>query len=69
MRLYGSCMTGFGLQSSTLNLDLQIPDTVAPHKALIEASNAIEASNLFRCVVGKCTSENLNRLKNATIIF
>lgn len=37
VRLYGSCLTGFGLKTSVLNLDLQIPDDVPPHLALITA--------------------------------
>ncbi len=34
-------MTGFGLQNSTLNLDLQIPEEMAQHLALIAASNSL----------------------------
>ncbi len=37
VRSYGSSMTGLGLQNSDLNLDLQIPSTIAPHEALIKA--------------------------------
>ncbi len=45
VRLYGSCLSGFGLRSSSLNLDLQIPEDTPPHLALIAASEAIAAPN------------------------
>ena len=41
VRLYGSCLTGFGLKSSVLNLDFQIPDKVQPHVALLTALDTI----------------------------
>lgn len=37
VRSYGSSMTGMGLKTSGLNLDLQIPPEIPPHVALIKA--------------------------------
>ena len=37
IRSYGSSMTGMGLKTSGLNLDLQIPPEIPPHVALIKA--------------------------------
>ncbi len=48
VRLYGSCMTGFGLKSSALNLDLQIPENSPPHLALIAASDFVAGNPKFR---------------------
>lgn len=41
VRLYGSSMTGLGLVDSGVNLDLQIPNDVPPHEALIKAYQAL----------------------------
>ncbi len=50
-------MTGLGLQTSRLNLDLQISDEVPPHRALIDASDAIAASSQFSNVNRDFTSK------------
>ena len=41
VRHYGSSLTGFGLNSCDLNLDLQIPPEIPPHEALIEAYQSL----------------------------
>ena len=40
-RMYGSSMSGFGLATSNLNLDLQIPDDIPPHVALMTAFDVL----------------------------
>jgi DNA polymerase sigma len=37
VRVYGSSLTGLGLVTSGLNLDLQIPSEIPPHKALMRS--------------------------------
>ena len=41
VRHYGSSLTGFGLNSCDLNLDLQIPSEIPPHEALIKAYQSL----------------------------
>ncbi len=41
VRMYGSSLTGFGLKTSNLNLDLQIPAEIPPHLALMTAFDVL----------------------------
>jgi len=55
VRLYGSSLSGFGLKSANINLDLQITADHKPHLALLKALEVLQESADFLDVVDEFT--------------
>ena len=55
VRLYGSSLSGFGLKSSNVNLDLQISDDQLPHLALLRTFKILKESEEFSDVSDEFT--------------
>jgi len=57
VRLYGSSLSGFGLKSANINLDLQITADHKPHLALLKALEVLQESADFLDVVDEFTAK------------
>eukprot|EP00092_Neocalanus_flemingeri_P000521 GFUD01000553.1.p1 GENE.GFUD01000553.1~~GFUD01000553.1.p1 ORF type:complete len:1415 (-),score=480.00 GFUD01000553.1:1102-5346(-) len=57
VRLYGSSLSGFGLRSANVNLDLQITAEQKPHLALLKALQVLQDSPDYLEVVDEFTAK------------
>ena len=57
VRLYGSSLSGFGLKSSNVNLDLQITADMKPHLVLLTALEVLQESAEYAQVVEEFTAK------------
>jgi len=57
VRLYGSSLSGFGLKSANVNLDLQITADQKPHLALLKALEVLQDSPEFLEVADEFTAK------------
>ena len=57
VRLYGSSLSGFGLKSANVNLDLQITAEMKPHLVLLTALEMLQQSPDFLDIMEEFTAK------------